>query len=208
MKHFIRIILVAFLTLVFVGCGGKKEEKRETFRSNEELVGIENIIMNDEMQMRKSFGNDFRYYESYATFDKYFDSGSENWITELCTVFQVLDDDGEDGSFDTRVIIFAHRPGSTFIDKKAGIFVENYNFKRESVKLSFIQAYEKMKFSGLKKPKSRFCSLRKQFGLVETNPQYVFGNAEESVYVDAVTGEVSDKNPVYPGLKGPSWKEK
>jgi hypothetical protein len=35
----------------------------------------------------------------------------------------------------------------------------------------------------------------------------VFGNASEQIYVDAITGEVSNENPVFPGKKGPGWNE-
>lgn len=199
MKKIIYLLLIISL----IGCG----EKGKIFRENKELVGIEEIIFEDNEQMEKGFGKDYRYYESYVIFDKFFDSDSANWITELCSVFLVLDNDKESGSYDTRVIIFAHRPGSTFIDKKAGIFVENHNLKIDSINVTFIQAYEKMRYSGLKRPRSKFCSLRRQDGIVKANPQYVFGNANEQIYVDAVTGEISITNPVFPGKKGPRWDE-
>lgn len=202
MKQFTLLVLIAFITLV--GCS----EKREPVTSNQELVEVENIIKTDNEQMKKGFDADeFKYYESYAIFDKFFDSDSSNWISEMCVVFKVLDNEKKVGSKDTRVMIFAHRPGVTFVDKKAGIFVENYNLKLDSIKVTFIQAYEKMMFSKLKRPRSKFCSLRCQYGDVKANPQYVFGNADEQIYVDAVTGEVSNENPVFPGKKGPRWNE-
>jgi hypothetical protein len=65
-----------------------------------------------------------------------------------------------------------------------------------------------MIYSKLKKPRSKFCSLRCQYGDIKANPQYVFGNATEHIYVDAVTGEVSDKNPAFPEeKKRPGWNE-
>lgn len=200
MKHFI-LLLIA---LALVGCG----KKERIFSSNQELVEVENIIKTDNEQMKKGFDADeFKYYESYAIFDKFFDSDSSNWISEMCVVFKVLDNEKKVESKDTRVIIFAHRPGSTFIDRKAGIFVENYNLCLDSIKVTFIQAYEKMLCSKLKKPRSKFCSLRRQYGEVKANPQYVFGNADEQIYVDAITGEVSNENPVFPGKKGPTWDD-
>lgn len=201
MKNSIYFLLIA---LMLIGCG----KKERIFSSNPELVGIEEIIKEDNAQMKKGFdGDEFKYYESYAIFDKFFDSDSLNWISEMCAVFQVLENEKESGSMDTRVIIFAHRPGSTFIDRKAGIFVENYNLCLDSIKITFIQAYEKMMCSKLKKPRSKFCSLRRQYGEVKANPQYVFGNASEQIYVDAITGEVTNENPVFPGKKGPGWNE-
>ena len=200
MKNVIYLFLITF---VLIGCG----KKERIFSGNQELVGVEEIIKMDDKQMKDGFGKDYKYYESYVIYDKFFDSGDDNKIIEMCSVFQVFDNEKESGSKDTRVIIFAHRPGSTFIDRKAGIFVENYNLKLDSIKITFIQAYEKMMFSKLKKPRSKFCSLRRQYGEVKANPQYVFGNAKEQIYVDAITGEVSDKNPVFPDKKGPGWNE-
>lgn len=200
MKHFILISLLAFL---FIGCEEKK--KGENFGSKEELTEVENIIKVDNGQMRDGFDQDYKYYESFVTYDKFFDSGEDNKIIEMCAVFQVLENEKESGSMDTRVIIFAHRPGSTFIDRKAGIFVENYNLCLDSIKITYIQAYEKMMASDLKKPRSRFCSLRRQYGEVKANPQYVFGNAEEQIYVDAITGKVSEVNPVFPDKESPKW---
>ncbi len=199
-----KLILLVMIALMLIGCG----KKERIFSSSQELVGVEEIIKEDNTQMKKGFDSDeFKYYESYAIFDKFFDSGEDNKIIEMCAVFQVFDNEKESGSMDTRVMIFAHRPGSTFIDRKAGIFVENYNLCLDSIKVTFIQAYEKMMCSKLKKPRSKFCSLRRQYGEVKANPQYVFGNADEQIYVDAVTGEVKSENPVFPGKKGPRWDE-
>ena len=200
MKQF---TLFALIALMLIGCG----KKERIFSSNPELVWIEDIIKMDDKQMKDGFGQDYKYYESYVIYDKFFDSGEDNKIIEMCSVFQVFDNEKESGSKDTRVIIFAHRPGSTFIDRKAGIFVENYNLCLDSIKVTFIQAYEKMIYSKLKKPRSKFCSLRRQYGEVKANPQYVFGNASEQIYVDAITGEVKNENPVFPGKKGPGWDE-
>lgn len=200
MKHFI-LVLIA---LALVGCG----KKERIFSSNPELVGIEEIIKTDNGHMKDGFGQEYSYYESFVTYNKFFDSGEDNKIIEMCVVFQVLENEKESGSMDTRVIIFSHRPGSTFIDRKAGIFVENYNLKPDSIKITYIQAYEKMMCSKLKKPRSKFCTLRRQYGEVKANPQYVFGNATEQIYVDAITGEVSDKNPAFPEeKKRPGWNE-
>ena len=50
------------------------------------------------------------------------------------------------------------------------------------------------------KPHSKKCTLRKELGPngADVNAQYIFGNSEQQVYVDAVTGKVSLTNPVYP----------
>jgi hypothetical protein len=48
------------------------------------------------------------------------------------------------------------------------------------------------------KPHSRQVVLRKEVGPNSINPQYIFGNFQAQLYVDAVTGDVKTKNPAFP----------
>ena len=64
---------------------------------------------------------------------------------------------------------------------------------------SVMQAYEKMMNANCPKPHSRHCVLRREVGpIADINPQYIFGNDQMQVYVDAMTGEVRTNNPVFP----------
>ena len=74
----------------------------------------------------------------------------------------------------------------------------------EAIKVSFKEAYNKIMATNYPKPHSRHVVLRKEIGPQDANPQYIFGNSQAQIYVDAVTGDVTDKNPAFPAdLKMP-----
>ena len=52
--------------------------------------------------------------------------------------------------------------------------------------------------ANIPKPHSKNVVLRKEIGSLDANPQYIFGNSQAQVYVDAVTGEVRGYNPAFP----------
>lgn len=67
----------------------------------------------------------------------------------------------------------------------------------EVINISYKEAYEKMMEANYPKPHSKHCVLRKEVGPYDCNPQYIFGNIEAQIYVDAVTGAVSDQSPAF-----------
>ena len=131
----------------------------------------------------------------------YLDSeNTSDSISGISNIFQTIEKKGE--GFDTQVIMFSHVGDSTQIDIVHSFWVED--MPMDSIKLTFKEAYEKMMATNLPKPHSRNCVLRKELGPIDANPQYIFGNSKAQIYVDAITGDVTDKNPVYPSsLKMP-----
>ena len=85
------------------------------------------------------------------------------------------------------------------IDVKDGFWIEDCVLNNEVIKVSYQEAFEKMMATNMPKPHSRHCVLRKEVGPKDANPQYIFGNTRAQIYVDATTGKVSDKNPVFEG---------
>ena len=73
---------------------------------------------------------------------------------------------------------------------------------KEPIKITFAEALEKLNQVNFPKPHSRYCVLRKEVGPKDANVQYIFGNSKAQLYVDAVTGEVTDLNPVFGGDLG------
>lgn len=52
--------------------------------------------------------------------------------------------------------------------------------------------------SNFPKPHSRNCVLRREIGPIpDVNPQYIFGNTKSQLYVDAVTGSVTNHTPAF-----------
>lgn len=67
----------------------------------------------------------------------------------------------------------------------------------EDIEITFNEAFQRVMESNYPKPHSKNCVLRKEVGSTDYHPQYIFGNPHAQLYVDAVTGEVTDKNPIY-----------
>jgi hypothetical protein len=80
--------------------------------------------------------------------------------------------------------------------------MEDSPLDKEPVKVTFAEALEKLNQVNFPKPHSRYCVLRKEVGPKDANVQYIFGNSHAQLYVDAVTGEVTDHNPVFGGDLG------
>lgn len=116
-------------------------------------------------------------------------------VVGISNIFQVVEQKSSK-SFDVHVIMYTHVGDSTQVDVKHGFWIEDYPM--DSVKVTFKEAYAKLMATNLPKPHSRQCVLRKEIGPKECNPQYIFGNSEAQVYVDAITGEVTDINPAFP----------
>lgn len=71
----------------------------------------------------------------------------------------------------------------------------------ELISLTFKEAYQKIMEINFPKPHSKQCVLRKPLGPIDCHPQYIFGNIRSQLYVDAITGGVTDKNPAFYGSK-------
>ena len=78
----------------------------------------------------------------------------------------------------------------------------------DAITVTYEQAYELMNQVNLPKPHSKNCVLRKPLGPQACNPQYVFGNVQAQVWIDASTGEAKNSNPAFPEdfeLASPTW---
>lgn len=198
MKNF---IYIATLILCLVSCSNKKKTYYSPPRvtAEEFTVGVEDIINTDQENMYLNYSDDFNWCETCIVYNDYLDSDSCKYITEVCSIFYILSDK-ESKSYDTKAIIFTHKPGSTIIDEKSGFWVTDLVLSKKNIKISFEEAFKKL---GDKKPHSKFCVLCKVSA--KLNPQYVFGNAVSYICVDAVTGEITKEHN--PGTKSGFWSK-
>ena len=150
----------------------------------------------DKEYMFKNYGGDYKWFESCILLKNYLDEENDGTISGISNVFQVIRESGK--SADVFVVLAAHTPDSTAYEVKEGFWVEDCDMSKEEIKISFKEAYDKMMAVNLPKPHSRNCVLRKQVGPKDANPQYIFGNIQSQIYVDAITGDVTDKNPAFP----------
>ena len=172
------------------GCGNKPvaEDEPELNPAITELV-VENVVSTDREYMFMNYGEGYRW----------FDEECDGTVTGISNVFQVVEE--KDKGADTFVVLAAHTPDTTAYEVKHGFWVEDFPMNEEQIKVTFAQAFEKLNQVNYPKPHSKQCVLRKQVGPKACNPQYIFGNAHAQLYVDAVTGEVSNTNPAYGDIK-------
>ena len=162
---------------------------------------VENVISTNRQYMYTTYDDTYRWFETCVVLKDFLDDENcDGTVTGVSNVFQVVEE-FEKGA-DTYVILCSTTVDTTAVDVKHGFWIEDHPLNEEAIKVTFAQAFKNIMKTNSPKPHSRQCVLRKEVGPVDANPQYIFGNSHAQLYVDAVTGEVSDKNPCYPENKG------
>lgn len=159
---------------------------------------VEKVINLDKEAMFLKNAN-YRWFETGVVLKDWLDEENDGSIEMVVNVFQVVEVI-DSTSFDTYVVKFQHIGEDVIEDSVHGFWVEDYPLNEEVIKVSFKEAFEKVQEVNLPKPHTRQVVLRKQVGPVDSNPQWIFGNLREQIYVDAVTGAVSKDNPAFGGL--------
>jgi hypothetical protein len=75
--------------------------------------------------------------------------------------------------------------------------MEDERLNSSAINICYSKAFDMAMQSNYPKPHSKNCILRKPVGAKDCNPQWVFGNEESQIWVDATTGEVRDSNPAF-----------
>jgi hypothetical protein len=208
MKKLLQLSLLVLCTVSLMGlysCDPKNKTQEAAVPDTEavaESVGnltVANSISADLEYMYLNYGSDYRWYETGIVLSDYLDG--ENQVGEIecvTNVFQVVTE-CDSGGADTEVIYIAHTLEGVQNTQQHGFWIEDFPLNDQSIKVTFAEAYNKVMSVNYPKPHSRHCVLRKQVGPINANPQYIFGNNRAQLYVDAVTGEVKDKNPAFDG---------
>lgn len=140
----------------------------------------------------------YKWFETRVEYDNFFDADTTLTISKVESLFQVAVEDPL--GIKTFVYDFIHEPGvenDTIPEPIEGFILDDKPLNDEQIVLTFSEALERLYEANLPKPHSAKVVLRKALGSKAANAQYIFGNTEEQVFVDAVTGDVTDKNPVY-----------
>lgn len=195
MKKIIMFLMASVLLLgatSCTSCNGEKQ-KMETM--------VEQTIKSDRAYMCDHYGCIYRYYETQLVLNEYLDEeGCTGTVDSVTNVFQIVYE-YEDGGYNPIVVIFGHSPDAFTVKEVEGPWLEDEDMSGENIAITYRQAYERMMQSNYPKPHSRNCTLRKEVGPYDCNPQYIFGNVDEQLYVDAKTGSVSDKSPAFNPIK-------
>lgn len=170
-------------------------ETVDSINKNTEMI-VENLISTDRQAMFNKYGGDYRWFETCIMLNDFLDKENDGSLAEVVNVFQVVINRNE--GLDTKVYKFQHfADGTCAEDSIHGFWIEDYPMENEAIKVTYKDAYEKLMQVNLPKPHSRYVTLRKQVGPKECNPQYIFGNLKQQIYVDATNGNVSDINPAF-----------
>lgn len=190
------VMLFAFFSLGFYSCNCSNNKSTPDNVVAE--LNFENTTNLDKQFMFTNYGGDYRWFETYVVLNDFLDSEQcDGSFDTLSTVFQILAEKSPT-SADVQVFIFTHQGDSTDVDIQHGFWMEDEPLNNDAIKVTYKQAFEKAIQSNLPKPHSRNCVLRKPIGPQDCNPQYIFGNLETQIWVDATTGDVRNSNPAYP----------
>lgn len=200
MKKTFVLLFAAVIAAFTVSCACSNEQKENN--EQEAVVGlsapslttsVEHLLATDRQDMFLNYGGDYIYYETQVTFAEYFDKADDCKVEKVRNVFQIVE--GGDGQYDTHVILYTHDGEITEKEVVHSFWIEDYALTE--VTLTLAEAYERMMECNIPKPHSRQCALRNPVGPYACNPQYVFGNIHQQVWVDAITGKVLDTNPSF-----------
>ena len=201
LKMFIAMF-VAMFAFAMTSCDKQKKQAVEPEDATEEVVEtpeftVENVISMDRQDMFLNYKEDYRWFETCIVLEDFLDAeGSEGKVYAVTNVFQyAIERDAE--STDTRVVMYTHTPDTTVVDVEHAFWVGDCILNEADIKVTFEQAYDRLMQANIPKPHSKQVVLRKELGPKIGNPQYIFGNIQNHVYVDAVTGDVSARNPMY-----------
>jgi hypothetical protein len=203
MKKLKSIFMVFALTLcmVFSACNGCSQKNDSANDCTYPVAGlnVERVTATDFEYMTANYGNDYRWYECCIDAKDWIDESDTFYVNGIANVFYkvYLNEDSTSGT--AKVYLLAHAGDAFTIDSTEGIWVGDEPMNEYNpMTIDFAHAYDAMMITNCVKPHSRHCVLRKELGPLNAAPQYIFGNQECQVYVDANTGKVNLDNPVFP----------
>lgn len=198
MKKILIFSIFAICASTFIACSSCKNEKKNVNNDTiQTTMVVENIISTDREDMFSNVSKDYRWFETCIHLNKYLDEENDGSIDEIVNTFQVVIDYGK--SMDVKVYRYKHLyNGEVVTDSISDFVLGDEPLEKQKITVTFKRAFDNLMATNLPKPHSRYCVLRKEAGWLECNPQYIFGNTQAQVYVDAVTGEVRDYNPAFP----------
>ena len=207
-KSFILTFLMG-LVLSFASCTGcsngdntGKDSSLIDTINIKEAIDVSHAIALDRQTMYAKYKDNYRWYETEILLPYFLYSDSVTSDPEM--VVNVLQSIVEEGNgADVWVHKFQHfKDGTVVHDSIQGFWIENYALNDEVIKLNYTTAYDRMMQSNFPKPHSRYVTLRNPIGPVAINAQWIFGNINEQIWIDAVTGDAKNSNPAFQKEKG------
>ena len=185
------------------GCSSSKEDiKLQDSVVATIVLDVEHSIALDRQTMYVNYKDNYRWYETEILLPEFMDSDSATSNPEM--IVNVLQSIVEEGNgADVWVHKFQHFKDGTIVhDSIQGFYIENFALNDEVIKFKYTEAWDRMMQTNFPKPHSRYVTLRNPIGPVAINTQWIFGNINEQIWVDAVTGDTKNSNPAFPEEKG------
>lgn len=202
--------LLFSLIIGFSSCNGCKNSEAQIITDSTEVVAkdsvvainVEHAIATDRQAMFLKFGKDYRWWETDILLPEFLDS--EDVTSDPVMVVNIFQSVIEKGNgADTWVWKYQHLADGTVLkDSIHGFWVEDQPLNEEVIKVKYTEAYDRIMQANAPKPHSKQVVLRNPVGPVTINTQWIFGNLQSQLWVDAVTGDVKTSNPAFPEEKG------
>lgn len=191
MKKFLMFLMASVLLFGASSCTScnKEKQKMETM--------VENTIKSDLAYMCENYGCMYTWYEADILLNEFLDDEDcTGTVYGITNVFQVIvDEDSLSGT--SKVIMITHTADVMQVKEVEGLWIEDCALDTSKIGITYRQAYQRLMEANYDKPHSKNCILREPLGPYSCNPQYVFGNIHEPIFVDAVTGNVVNTNPAF-----------
>ena len=195
-------IVIVLLLAAGVGlyCYGNKQkcEKEEEVNNVISPLKAESLLAQDFKEVIEGHRNEkMVWYTTLYELTDFLDSGNELNIKSLTNVFQSMFEIPGTKKSDVFVTKFNHDEEGTKKEIIHDFWIEDCAMDVLEARIPFEEALSKLMAANYPKPHSKQCALRIQVGPKEANAQYIFGNIDDALFVDTVTGEVSNKNPFF-----------
>lgn len=180
------LLLASLLMLLTSACTSMQDTTR--------ILNVEDINKEDLQYMDDVYKN-YRWYECGILLANYIDIGGGSDVAEITNVFQVLSDGNT--SHDVNIVMIRHTLEKDEVLVIPSLIVEeDVPIIKEKVTITFKESYLKV-LTQNPKPHTKRVILRKQLGPNDTNPQYIYGNNQGLIFVDASTGVLVHDSPAF-----------
>ncbi len=209
-KSIFMCLLLAMFSIMVTGCSScqsensKQEapkEKVSIFGSDYDGVlpdlskGAEHIIALQRQQMYNAVEDgEYVWYETKFTYNDSLkiETLDDIKLVEITSTFQTFAPNLSWTITDNVV------KGHLFPHPTPGLWIEDFDLSKAELKLSVSDVIQRLKeWNGIMPP-ATFIILRKPVGPQLCNAQYVIGNPYQVIFIDAITGDVTDWNPAFP----------
>lgn len=198
-------LLLAVVGIMATGCSSCKSENKKQDTENEAYHDYDGVVQDftagtakiQAMHRQTMFslvGGDYEWRNSRIIFNDIVttDNIDDIHITDINDVFCYWND----GMW-VQYICSNVKNGLQIPFPINDVWIEDDDLNDQPMELSAEDALQRLKeWNGIL-PKAKFITLRLPVGPKPCNPQWVFGDVYDVLFIDAVTGDITDSNPAF-----------